>query len=534
MAFNSEWRGGTLSSGTGALRAVVSTGIADITSDVALDEIEVLSGGIVDIEAGHSLTINGDVINNGTINLANSASLVQTATADNNSGTGTYNITRNTGTLANVTRYQYWSSPVSCATMGGVFTASNTADFYMWNDAIQAWATQAAGATMTAGKGYITTGTINISGTAENRTFGGDAHNGTITLATSAGNTENILVGNPYPSAVLVSDFITHNTPKTSGTLWFWNHNTQESGGSNTTNDYATRTNAGGTAASSGGAIPDVYIQSCQGFFVEANQSKPTITFENAQRRSGNNTQFFKNRSQETRQRLWLSLSNDSNDFNQILVALMPEATPSFDIGLDGRKFKAHPRLAFYSELGTEELAIQALPYLNLEERKEISLGIDAWITGSHSIRLDSLDNWLDKYSAWVEDKQEDTLIAIADLSYTFEVDTIGTIKNRFALVVQYSVNEPSGGGVDVPGGITVGVEENNEFYFTAFVVNGELRLQSSDHLKRYTLYDVSGRVVQSGSIGSTNYSTSAPKEGLHILQVVRENGVTKTEKLKF
>jgi len=497
--------------------AVISHDVL-VTADAQLFKAEVQTGTTLNIQTGVTLDVC-QVDNSGTVTVESTGSLLQQTATDQNTGSGTYNVRRSSGTLNDDTRFQYWSSPVQSTTMGTVFTGSNTVDFYYFDEGTtNNWASQASGGTMTPGRGYITTGTIGISDAAEIRTFPGTVNNADVSLTTSnVSSGESILAGNPYPSAIRSSTFVTDNTG-INGTLWFWNHFTAESGGVNIDSDYATWTSTGSTSGN-GATTPDDYVQSCQAFFVEAISSNPTITFNNDQRVSGNNTQFFKQEPQTDKHRVWLALTNDSNDFNQILIGFLPQATDGADRLYDGKKYKAHPRLAFYSLIDSVDYCIQGLNVPTYLEEKVIPLGVDAWITGSHTIFIDSLDNWPKDYSIHLIDGLNQTSQDLReDPTYTFQVDQAGEIRDRFAIaVMNHTVQDTIIQDTTITNTNEIAAEER----INVFVANHELVVNSeSKALKQITMHDLSGRLIFQKELSGHQIRISQTHRGVAIVSV--------------
>src|SRR5690606_5477069 len=108
------------------------------------------------------------------------------------------------------------------------------------------------------------------------------------------------LIGNPYPSAISADDFIGANG-NISGTLYFWTHRTGISSSnpgpdSNNfiTNDYAMYNLSGGTSSGTGSPVPNGFIASGEGFFVEAD-AYTSVLFNNSMRnKTHDNTQFYR------------------------------------------------------------------------------------------------------------------------------------------------------------------------------------------------------------------------------------------------
>jgi hypothetical protein len=541
----SNWSNGSGTNGApnlsdGTRKLIINGNGGTLNNNASVGSVEITGSSDLTVNTGITLEVANGIENNGSITVLNGGSILQTESGNTNSGSGNYEVRRNTGFLQDDTRFQYWSSPVQNATMGSTFPGSNTTDFYYFNESNQGWTTQATNATMTPGRGYITTGTIGISTNNETRNFDGSINNGPITLTTSSvSNGDNILVGNPYPSAINNQLFIDAN-PELLGTLWFWNHSTEQNGGgsSGTNNqaDYATWTSLGSTGGTDG-TLPDDYIQSAQGFFVQATGSNPSISFTNSQRIGGNNLQFFKNSNVETRNRAWLAISNDSNDFNQILVGFATGATDGFDRLYDGKKFKAHPRVSLYSVAGSEQLSIQALAKPPINGTKKIPLGVDAWITGDHTIYLDSLNNWGANLSLVLEDVKLHTSINLKEQnSYTFTVDSIGSIQDRFYLNVTHTLSGNHDGGIELPDSSDVStnvgnVETDN---FTIYSLDQELILTGDTEIKHISLYDVSGRLVLENSINATSARIPVNFHGVYLIHITFGNNKVAIHKLKL
>jgi hypothetical protein len=261
-----------------------------------------------------------------------------------------------------------------------------------------------------------------------------------------------------------------------------------------------------------------------QGFFVQVATGGPVdVNFENDQRVSGNNSQFFKHNGTDTRQRVWLRAQRDSGVPDRLLVGLLEQATDGQDRLYDGAKLKGNPHIAFYSILGQKDLAIQALDQ-DLKDDKVIPLGLDAGQTGQYTIALDSLDNW-PGHSIALLDKDQDIIIDLQHNDYRFAVNQTGAIRGRFYLLIS--------------GAPFVGIEEENArsgelLYFQrgeALIVDS--RLQNSP-LKAVTLRSVSGRTVRQANPGARRYelSVSDLPQGVYLLETHNQAGATTHHKV--
>ena len=115
-----------------------ATGALPITENAEVREIEVETGGVLTINSGIYLSLAGNIVNNGTINIEEETSLIQTgAGTDNNSGSGIYNVKRSGNNSSYV--YNIWSSPIQSATLTSVFTGANPCDIWVFDKDNQAW-----------------------------------------------------------------------------------------------------------------------------------------------------------------------------------------------------------------------------------------------------------------------------------------------------------------------------------------------------------------------------------------------------------
>ena len=526
-----------------------TTDAAIILADVKLNNLEckvltVAENVNLEVKKNRTLTITDSLNIQGTITVQDGASILQ---GENSAltGSGQVIVERNTGALADDLRYQFWSSPVTNATMGDIFAGSNTSDFYHWNDGTQQWNSQAANAIMTPGKGYITTGTIGLNGQSEDRYFSGVLNNGDITINSSASDGQTILLGNPYPSALDAEQFILDNSG-IEGTIYYWNHTSVNGNGSNSVSDYVVWNALGGV---SGNLVesPSDYITTGQGFFVIAAEDNPTVEFNNGQRVDGNNLQFFKNNTDE-RKRIWVSVTNDSNDVASTLVGFTSDATEGNDRMYDAAIWKAHPRISMYTKLDQADFAIQAKQDLRVGENKSFELGIDAYITGSYTISFDSIMNWPAHYDVKLYDAVEDTLVDVAlGATYTFNLSQTAVVSGRFFIQVSYEMEkEVATASTGVSSAAHTATSETVTLDKTATSVETEVEeskaltltqqfnaveLKANVEFNTVMVHDVAGRMVgQTTAIGNT-VRFEGIETGIHIFQIQYADGSTEVQK---
>lgn len=248
------------------------------------------------------------------------------------------------------------------------------------------------------------------------------------------------LIGNPYPSGINAEEFIAENCgvgKPLDGTIYLWDED-GFTGFNLEGSDYAAFNLLGSTntGTGSGTVLPDKYISNGQAFFVHRTNTDvagSTITFKNSMREKENSS-FFKGTEQEVA-KIKLSIKNDQNMYNEILVALVEDATDGRDPLYDGLKMEGNPHLAFYSKIDEDGFSIQAIPTLQGGEYKTVQLGLNAGYAGEYTIQKSLIQNIPQEISVWLEDLYEGEMINLRkEHSYIFNVDVEGRYEDRFVL----------------------------------------------------------------------------------------------------
>lgn len=356
-----------------------------------------------------------------------------------------------------------------------------------------AWSSVNENSTLLPGEGYTMKGTSGSEAIATNQNyvFKGKPNNGDIMLPISVGQER--LIGNPYPSGIDADEFILDNIKTTetftdtngdeltgrntgnvfNGALYFWHHFGEEN--SHALKDYvggyATYTLMGGTEAYStddlinnttplvgGGKVPERYIPTNQGFFVNAylpsgiegtttTVNGGTITFKNSQRVfererfTGTNegSLFFKNNKKtvkikdqinDKRSKIRLKFNSPKGYHRQLLAGVDVNATNNFDLGYD----------APIADLGNEDMfwifnnakfIIQAVNNFNNEQ--ELALGLVTKSDGLVSIEIENLENMTEGIEIYIKDNLLDEMHQINNKS--FEINLLkGEYLDRFSL----------------------------------------------------------------------------------------------------
>ncbi|WP_165733994.1 tandem-95 repeat protein [Polaribacter sp. 20A6] len=283
---------------------------------------------------GNLLVVTNDVILNGEIRLVNDSQFIQThKNASLVTGTGQILLDQNS-TVESKYRYNYMSSPVTTLNLdtyslasvlkdgstpitndftktagidfaknisfiggydGKVSAPISLADYWIYtytpgSNGRSNWAHKYSNGTTTRGDAYIFKG----PGQVQNYTFAGTPNDGNFNAAVTLAKGESYLIGNPYPSAISVKEFLEENTKSTTGTLYFWEHAGEKSSNANNSEGhnyggyiggYATRNITTGVTAKNavgGGGLVDIKLEAENATIVGNPPIQYTVNYNNA------------------------------------------------------------------------------------------------------------------------------------------------------------------------------------------------------------------------------------------------------------
>ena len=451
------------------------------------------------ISANNYITVHNDLTVNGTLDVAHQGSLLMTNDNAVISVTGTVNVHKTSTALHNFRDFTYWSSPVN-TTITQVFGAGlgdgsvDSNRVFEFNTANNSW--NIASGTMVKAKGYISEAPRTTpAGGTHSVTFTGAPNNGVVDINV-IGNDKFNLIGNPYPSAINIDDFIVSN-PIIDGTIWLWTHNTAISNGTTgdfIANDYATYNLTGGTVTASsapsnpGGVPPTNNIASGQGFFVKATSSG-TLSFNNSMRLQGQNTQFFrasntKKSITQEKDRIWLHIESATGGaFNQLLIGFFDAATDGVDRGFDGAKVGA-AWISFYSTIDSTKYAIQGLGSFSAD--KKVQLGFDTYIPNqmTYKISIDKMEGALKENDIYLVDHELNITHDLKLADYEFSVNGAGNFLNRFTLRFSKTSKE------ETP------TQEETSTDFVVMNQENTLLLRAGSVMTTLKIYDLTGRLL--------------------------------------
>ncbi|WP_034041325.1 LamG-like jellyroll fold domain-containing protein [Wocania ichthyoenteri] len=365
--------------------------------------------------------------------------------------------------------------------------------FYGADDDYNSWESINEATPLLAGEGFTMKGTLGAVAITDqqNYVFKGLPNNGDITLPLNknvtvqnpTGDVER-LIGNPYPSAIDVTEFILDNMSIAdggnnatgtvfNGALYFWDHFGEENthvlrgyvGG------YATRNLTGGAVAiandtrinnnlTSGSKIPGQYIPVNQGFFVSTaldgfndDNGVPVdvvdggdIVFKNNQRvfatEDGSTSLFLKssskksgiannNKHKDDTPRIRLMFDSPTGYHRQIVLGKNVNASNNFDLGYDAIMVDVSEEDMYWA-FNKSKFVIQGVS--NFNDTQEFPLGLIIENSGIARIKLDGVENLETNKSIYIKDNTTNETFLINNNPFEIFLDA-GSYNYRFSLV---------------------------------------------------------------------------------------------------
>ncbi|MDH7911534.1 choice-of-anchor J domain-containing protein [Winogradskyella sp. SYSU M77433] len=508
---------------TASENIVIESGNATISSDTNINSITVNPGAGLTIDSEVILTVN-DVL------LLESTSTSYSSLIVNGTVTGTVNYSRyiNSAAESGTTTgdNDLISAPLTGQTFGDFKTANpnilsgtigDVGPYYLFgpfdtsnNEYVLYYDTDNDASTLDAGVGYRTG-----SNGGGPYTFTGNVETTDVTVSIQNETQSNWnLIGNPYPSYISLSDFLTENSSLfdtySSGV---YGYNGADS------NPWVVWNNAYALAN------PGAVIAPGQGFYVSSLNENSMVTFNSTSRTFGSTDDFIAGRSTETVSNITLSLSNNSSSFSTDFY-FTEFSTQGLDPGYDSSLYSSTiPSFAIYSHLVTDNtgipMAIQSLgetDYNNVT----IPLGVNAnqgeQIT--FSITTNTIPANIDIY---LEDTVENTSTLLTYGDYTLTPNTTLNGTGRFFLNFVNSTLSTINNDLET---LNIYTNQGDD----TIVIQGQLTKKTT-----VNIYDIQGRIIQTTQLLNTKNSqsidASSLSNGVYIVEL-NNNSQTKTQKV--
>ncbi len=523
------WNGSSWSNGLpDSSKAVVISAPMVCSADMAACTLTVTGNTAVTVMAGADITVTGSVtVNNGsTLTFLPASNLLQLTDAVN---TGNINVQQSSAALFRLD-YTLWSSPVTgTQTLQQFSPNTSSSRFYAYNTLTNNYySVNASTSVFGSGRGYLIRMPNNwVAYNAANPlpsvwtgTFTGVPTNGPVTVNLTNGGSATTrfnAVGNPYPSAIDIADFINVNSAAMEGTVWLWRKTNDQ----NNPVSYSTCTSAGCTRNNGfTGYTDDSVLEKGQGFIVKLKPGSTSLIFNNGMRRGDNNAQFFRHAEKD---RYWLDISSQDTFFTQLLVAHVPGGSSEFDEGLDGIYFNDSPTF-----LGTiaqdKRLSVEARGEFDVKDT--VPLWFSAGTAGEFTISLHNSEGVFDgTQPIYLKDKNTGVTHNLLSGGYRFYT-TRGEFSNRFTIVYKLETAN------------NILAKSAKEVVFAALNDNGKLSVTlHGDTIAWVTAYDLTGKeILRAENVGLSTY-TSGRMDMQHqvlFVKVMGTSGSSYTKKIVF
>ncbi len=342
---------------------------------------------------------------------------------------------------------------------------------------------------------------------------------GTGTAAENKNASPSVL-SNPYPSAIVASDFIATNSAIDE--IYLWEHVSTPAPsfpGANTANfNMADISTFNGTmfnpASTKPGATLNNSISTGQGFGVKANAAG-TATFNNAMRSTTSNNTL---RAPETEiNKIWLRINNEQYDLSSTTgIAFTDQATSGYEAKYDSRRVGVPVSIFSHILDGTEELGIQGRE--SFSDNMQVGIGFSTQIDAleSYTISIHKMEgNLISQSRVFLIDHVANTVTDLNKTNYSFE-STAGAQNNRFTLDFR---------------GAELSVSALDESAISVFPnpTDGMFTINSPQaQINKVTITDVQGRIITTVAAQNRNAITvdlSGLKAALYFVNISTTQG---------
>ena len=415
-----NWSSGTVPTATDnvvipntANQPIISSSTAAVANNITIDASATLI-----VNGGGSLTMDGNLTNNGAFNIESDAStngsLIVKGTA---TGDVTYSRNTNMSMVGSSKNWQLVSSPVNGQNIPDFYdkvfdngTKRAIAPYVNTNAANAKWAyytTADAPGDFINGKGYI----VNTKMGSNLLPFIGtlNTNDAGVVISVDATGDQYNAIGNPYTSYIDGSTFLTNVDAGrlTEPTIWLWDGNANGGVG-----EYITKNNGSNYKIAPG-----------EGFFVKA-LATGTVNFSEANQEHNNNNNTF--RKLESRSEIKLSIT-EGTTIKSAEIFYIENKTTGFDNGYDSSMFSgvSNP-FALYTQLVSnnegKNLAIQTLPNANYENML-VPVGIHAEAGKEITFSLNAF-NFAADLKIFLEDNVTNTYTRLDEANSTYKITT--------------------------------------------------------------------------------------------------------------
>ncbi len=471
------------------------------SSDLTCKNLTINAGKSLTITSGTRLTVNGNIVNNGTLTLESGATLVQ-GTGNTASGTGVYNVQQALTGAGGATpsgRFWYMGSPLSGAS-STAFDAAGDNRLWTYAEATQSYTEITTnGVAMSPIQGHVArlgaSSTVNFTGGAINS---GSFTNNSLTNTGTGSTRGYTLISNPYPS-FLDWDLISAGATGIATSLWF-----RTNDGSSMV--YDTYNATGGVSTLNSGVTTNPrYIPPMQAFWVynPTDGTTGSLTISNSMRSHQSNGGLKD--ATDFPAFVRLNLENDAA-IDQTVLYFDNNAAAGYD-NFDSDKMLVPNTAQVYTFVGNKKLAINGMK--SVKANKQVPLTVE--FPTAKAYAFNATEVAMTDGIVLLEDRLKKVF---QDLTmnpvYEFVADA-GTTSDRFVVHFQ-----PNGGVAGIESAEENGIAiVSNAAGLVTITLSEELPATGTIHI-----IDINGKVIATQAINeqTTTMNINAATGVYHVL----------------
>jgi hypothetical protein len=481
-----------------------------VNSAISVNNITVSSGATINVDKSESITVAGNITNNGEFILNSDSNEFSSLMVD---GTVTGDIKYNRYANSNAGGNDLIAPPVSGQSFVDFLSnnsnvLSNSGQtLYLFgpfekpsNDYVLFANNEAAN--LEAGKGYRVASTDN--GTF---TFSGNVSTGNVTvpIVKVGSNFDKWnLIGNPYTTYISLADFLAANISELDPfSAAIYGYDADTSNGSNWTIWNLAYSDAN----------PGALIAPGQGFFVSSKNGGANISFTPSMRAIGTSDDFIAGRNNNTIGHSILRMTTSENTF-ETEIYFNDNSTLGLDLGYDAEHFGGAPSgFSIYSKLAENnqglDMAIQSISTNDISDTTVIPLGVN--VASGQEVMI-SIENTNVTQDIYLEDIETNTLTQLNTSNYSFTPDTDLIDTGRFYLRFGQSTLSTNTSELD-------NILIYNNVDIKQLIIRGLLNYETT-----LTLFDIQGRKVLSKDLDMNSVintiNTNSLVKGVYLVQL--------------
>jgi len=470
--------------------------------------LDIASGASVTVPVNKSLTVYGNLNNNGQFNI------ISTSAGDGsfiNYGSITGNGTVSVGRYLTSGGWHYVSPPIADG-LSEIFL-----DIYLmdWDEPSGTWSNIVpTNISLNPMQGYAAYPDDNLTGTTTvyYETSSANLNYGTYVSAPLTASGPNTsppndtrgfnFVGNPYPSAVDWNIGAGWDITNLSSTIYLWNPAVGNYG--SYVKDAPQGTNG-----------VDNIIPSGQGFYVHNPNDGTTASLTiNNNARVHDSKPFLKG-SESEQQSIYLSISSEINTYSdELFLSFNDNASTDFDPAYDALNLKGDDDAPDLFAHSTDNKNLSINTYPALAEGVIMPIGCAVGVDGYYTITATEISNFNEVTEILLEDKTENTFIDLLNQSaYTFYAASDDD-SERFNLHILLNPTNT--------------IEIENDLNVQIFAVNSTIHIKRQDAKileGSFKVYDLLGKLISSMDIiGVNQYELLVGEQGVFVVSFIDRN----------